>query len=473
MDVFSGLNLRRVAREMQASRECRRFGQQCNRLIGHAGLGLPGGAANAYSKRMNLPDPDAALRRSLARHRAFATSLLVLMAALMVLGYTLPDNDWTGLLRDASKAGLIGGLADWFAVTALFRHPLGIPIPHTAILPAQKERLGAALGRFVATNVFTEDDVGKLLDSLDVPALLGRLVGDKLAARPAAEALAGMLPQLLASIEDGRARRLIARILPRLVSGPAAGALVARALAGLVEGGRHQEVFSFILGQLKDLLTSREAVMRDAIKERVREQGGRLVGWAVGATVARRVLNAVNVELERVGPDGSELRDAFDEWVRREIDRLETDPARAAELSAALKRVVAHDTVRAWAWDIWARLRQALEEDAKRPQGRTIAVLEGAFANLGAMLASDPASRARINLAASSMVIRLLPLAQSEIAGFIGRVIGNWDAATITEKLELRVGKDLQFIRVNGTIVGFAAGAAIYAVLKFLLHRTP
>jgi uncharacterized membrane-anchored protein YjiN (DUF445 family) len=406
-------------------------------------------------------DPDAGLRASLARHRLFATGLLVLMAGLAVLGYALKLDFWSVLLRDAAKAGFIGGVADWFAVTALFRHPLGLPIPHTAILPAQKERLGNALGRFVANHVFTEADIRKFLGNLDSPAILRRFLTDQEATRPVAEALAAMLPKLLASIEDGRARRLLARLLPRLIGGKAAGVVVARALAGLVEGGRHQEVFSFILGQLKETLQAREEVLREAIKERVREQGGRLVGWAIGATVAKRVLSAVNTELERVSPDSSEMRDAFDEWVRNEISRLETDPDRAAELGRAMQGVLAHDTVKAWAWDVWARMRRALEADAVLPHGRSVAVIEAALANLGEVLGKDEAAQARVHAAVDRLVLSLLPQAQAEGAKFIGRVVGAWDGATITDKLELRVGKDLQYIRVNGTIVGFLLGAAI------------
>jgi uncharacterized membrane-anchored protein YjiN (DUF445 family) len=411
-------------------------------------------------------DPDAALRTSLNRHRAFATLLLALMAALSVTGYLLPLTLWTGLLRDAGKAGFIGGVADWFAVTALFRHPLGLPIPHTAILPAQKERLGASLGRFVANHVFTEADVRKFCANLDSATILQKFLSDPQSARPAAQALAGMMPKLLESIEDGRARRLLARLLPRLVGGKAAGVVVARALAGLVEGGRHQEVFSFVLTQLKETLAAREDILRDAIKERVREQGGKLVGWAIGATIAKRVLSAVNAELDRIGPDSSEMRDAFDEWARREIAKLETDPARAAELGTAMRGVLAHDTVKAWAWDVWARMRRALEADALKPNGRSVAVIEGALASLSETLSHDPAAQARVNNAVQGMIIRILPTAQSEIAGFIGRVIGQWDAATITEKFELRVGKDLQYIRMNGTLVGCFLGAVIYLITR-------
>jgi uncharacterized membrane-anchored protein YjiN (DUF445 family) len=415
---------------------------------------------------MTAPDPDAEARRTLRRHRAFATALLVLMAALTLGSYALPPGWPTDLLQAAAKAGFVGGIADWFAVTALFRHPLGIPIPHTAIIPNQKQRLGAALGRFVATHVFTAQEVAGVLARLDVPGILHRFLADPASARPTAVALAGMLPRIIATVEDGRARRLVARIVPRLLGGPGAGQLVARALHSLVEGGRHQEVFGFILGQLRTLLASKEETLRTAIEERVREQGGRLVGWALGASIARRVLGTVNAELDKMSPDGSELRAAFDEWVRREIAMLEEDPARAAELGATIRRLVAHETVQAWLWDVWARLRIALETDAARPNGRTVVAIEGALANVGAMLEADPAARARVHGAVEAAVASLLPAAQTRLADFIGKVVANWDTGTIVQRLELSVGKDLQYVRVNGTLVGFLIGGLLYWMLR-------
>jgi uncharacterized membrane-anchored protein YjiN (DUF445 family) len=415
---------------------------------------------------MAQPDPDAEARRALARHRAFATSLLVLMAALTLGSYALPEGWASDLLQASAKAGFVGGIADWFAVTALFRHPLGIPIPHTAIIPHQKERLGAALGRFVATHVFTGQEVAGVLARLDLPGILHRFLADPQSARPAAVALAGMLPQLLSTVEDGRARRLVARIVPRILGGPGAGRVVARALHSLVEGGRHQEVFGFVLGQLRTLLASKEDTLRIAIEERVREQGGRLVGWALGASVARRVLATVNAEMDKMSPDGSELRAAFDEWVRREITRLEEDPARAAELGAAIRRVVAHETVQAWLWDVWARLRLALEADAGRPSGRTAAYIEGALANLGVMLEADPAARERVHAAVEAVVLSVLPTAQMRLSDFIAKVVAGWDTETIVERLELRIGKDLQYVRVNGTLVGFLVGGLLYLALR-------
>jgi uncharacterized membrane-anchored protein YjiN (DUF445 family) len=415
---------------------------------------------------MTQIDPDAADRRELARHRAFATFLLSLMGAITLGCYALPPGWGTDLLQAAAKAGFVGGIADWFAVTALFRHPLGIPIPHTAIIPHQKERLGRALGRFVANHVITANEVSVLLGRLDVPGILARYLSDPAAARPAAAALASLLPRILATVEDGRARRVAGRIIPRVLGGAGAGIVVARAMRGLVEGGRHQEVFGFILEQLKTMLAAQEETLRHAIEERVREQGGRLVGWALGASIARRVLSVVTAEMDKMSPDGSELRAAFDVWMRREITRMEEDPARAAEIGAAIRKVVAHETVQAWIWDVWSRLRLALESDAGRPNGRTVAYLEGALGNLGVMLASDPGTRARVETAVAGVTAELMPAARESLSNFIAQVVGGWDAKTITDRLELRVGKDLQYVRMNGTLVGFLVGGVLYAVLR-------
>ena len=414
------------------------------------------------------PDPDAAARRTLRNHRAFATFLLVVMAALTVGAYALPPGYWTYLLQASAKAGLVGGLADWFAVTALFRHPLGIPIPHTAIIPREKARLGLALGRFVSRHVVNKDEVTRLMGRFDVGGFVRQILTDPEVVTPMARSLAAMLPRILASVEDGRARRTLARMVPRLAGSPEASRVVARALRTLVEGGRHQDLLSFILDKLRDGLLSRDEQLRRFIEEKVKDQGGLLVGWALGATIAERVLTAVNIELSQMGPSSQELRDAFDEWVRREIDRMDSDPKRAAEIGHALQRALTHETVQRWAGDVWSRLRAALEADAANPDGRTIALMEGAIRNLGDMLATDEASRARLQRTAERLVAGLLPAAQAQIADFIAGVVASWDTDTITERLELRVGRDLQYVRMNGTLVGFLAGGVLFAALHAL-----
>ncbi|SDB08555.1 DUF445 domain-containing protein [Belnapia rosea] len=416
-------------------------------------------------------DPEAPLRQALARHRAIATGLLIGMAGLLVAAYWLPPGYWTDMLQAAAKAGVVGGIADWFAVTALFRRPLGLPIPHTAIIPRQKERLGQGLGRFVANHVFTEAEVRRVLGRLDVAGILRSVMADPAAARPAAEALAASLPRLLASIEDGRARRLLGRLLPRMAGGPGGARILARALRALVAGGRHNEVFDLAIGQLRLVLASKEDQLRGAIEQRVRAEGGALVGWLAGAAVARRILTTVNAELARMEPSDSDLRAAFEVWLRGEIDKLETDPERAAAVGRALRQAVAHPTVAAWIEDIWGRLKAALITDAGNPQGRTVALLEGAFANAGSLLEQDPAARARLNRAAEGLIATILPSARTQLAGFIAQVVAGWDTTQVTEKIELRVGRDLQYVRMNGTLVGFLVGGVLFALLTAIFGR--
>jgi uncharacterized membrane-anchored protein YjiN (DUF445 family) len=411
------------------------------------------------------------MRRALRRHRALATGMLVGMGGLTAAAYQMEPGYWTDLLAASAKAGLVGGIADWFAVTALFRRPLGLPIPHTAIVPRQQERLGRGLGAFVANHVFTEAEVRRVLERLDLAAILHRFMAAPEASRPAARALAGMLPRVLATLADGRARRLISRLVPRLAGGPGASLVVARALRALVEGGRHQEVFDLAVRELKHLLAAKEDQLRGAIAERVRAEGGALVGWLAGATVAKRILAAVNAELDKVEPSDSELRAAFEAWVRQEIDRLETDPERIAAVGRAVRAALATPAVAAWLGDAWTRLRLAMEADAANPEGRTVAVIEGAFRNAGALLAEDPAARWRLNRAAEGVLVALLPTAREQLSEFIAGVVKSWDTRTVVEKLELRVGRDLQYVRMNGTLVGFLVGGALFALIHALAGR--
>ena len=422
-----------------------------------------------------LPDPEAPLRRALARHRAVATGLLVAMAALLFGSYAIPPGTlpeyWLNLLQASAKAGVVGGIADWFAVTALFRHPLGLPIPHTAIIPRQKERLGQGLGRFVANHVFTEAEVRRVLGRLDLAGIFRSVMADPAAARPAAEAMAATLPRLLESLEDGRAKRLLGKLLPRMAGGPGGARILARALRALVAGGKHHEVFDLAIAQLRVILGSKEEQLRTAIESRVRAEGGALVGWLAGAAVARRILSTVNAELAKMEPSDSDLRAAFEVWVREEIDRLENDPERAAAVGRALRQAVSHPTVAAWIDDIWGRLKAALVADAANPQGRTVALLENAFANAGSLLQQDPAARAKLNHAVEGLLATMLPAARVQLSGFIAQVVAGWDTRQVTEKIELRVGRDLQYVRMNGTLVGFLVGGALFALLTALFGR--
>ncbi|MFT9323434.1 MAG: DUF445 domain-containing protein, partial [Acetobacter sp.] len=225
-------------------------------------------------------EADIAARQTLRRYQNAATGLLVAMGGMTALGYAAPAAGWVKdgffleMFRAGARAGVVGGVADWFAVVALFRHPLGLPIPHTAILPAQKDRLARALGRFVASQVFTAREVERVLARVDVPGFIANLLEDPATQDAVVGAMARSMPQLLDRLEDGRASNAIGRIMPGLLGGSDLSPVIAKALRSLVDDDRHQEVLSYFLSQLKDGLKAKEGALRAMIEDRVREQGG-------------------------------------------------------------------------------------------------------------------------------------------------------------------------------------------------------
>lgn len=187
------------------------------------------------------------------------------------------------------------------------------------------------------------------------------------------------MPQMLDRLEDGRASGAIGKVFPRLLGGSNLAPIVAKALRSLVDDDRHQEVLSYLLGQIKDGLQAKEGALRTMIEDRVREQGGRILGWAIGGSIATRVLMAASKELERVDPQNSTLREGFTTWVRGQIDRIETDPERGKEISQAVLGVLSHESVVVWWADIWQRFRRLVEADVEDPNGRIASIVEEAL----------------------------------------------------------------------------------------------
>ncbi|AOX17093.1 DUF445 domain-containing protein [Kozakia baliensis] len=413
-------------------------------------------------------DAIAALRTA----RRIASGLLLGMGGVMLLAtglpawHYVPDSTALEMLRSGARAGVVGGIADWFAVTALFRHPLGLPIPHTAILPRQQKRLGQGLGRFISTQFFTEQDVIRALQSVDVPSMLADALRQPETLAAVTRTIRRTVPSLLDRLEDGRASAAINRALPVLLKGETTAPIMARALRAMVDSELHQEVLSFILDRTKRAVQKREPALRAFIEERVREQGGRVVGWAIGASVAGRVLSALYVELDRVDPRNSELREGFTQWVRQEIDRLETDPARRASLGRGVVDVLGHESLKAWSGELWQKLRSLAEADLEHDDGWSASVIEASLLHLADQMKYEEALRDRITRGISVSVIRVLPSLREKLSGFIASVMGRWDASVLSTKLEQRVGRDLQYIRINGTIVGFLVGAGLDAVLR-------
>lgn len=397
------------------------------------------------------------------------TSVLAVVSRLSIWQKLFGPSLWLEMLRAGSQAGVVGGMADWFAVTALFRHPLGLPIPHTAILPQRKAQLGEALGRFMVEHFLTEDEMLRLLDQANVPVVLANLLKKEETELCVLEHLRGLAPAILERIGDGRGGSFLVTLFPTLMKRDDVTALVIRGLRAMVDGDLHQEVFSFFLAQFKELVSQKEDDLHRFVEKRVREQGGRLIGWAIGASVATQVLTALKAELSRVDPMDSDIRYGFTRWVRRKLQELDEDSQNAHQLMDGIASFFAHDSVKEWSGGLWRRLCLMVEEDSQKDDGLSMQALSTAYQQLVDMLSQRGELAIQLDQALRQAIMQALPQMQQNVAGMIARVVGRWDAESLSTRLEAGIGKDLAYIRVNGTVVGFVIGAILEGLLAYFV----
>jgi uncharacterized membrane-anchored protein YjiN (DUF445 family) len=393
---------------------------------------------------------------------------LFLAAAAVFLACVLLGSDagaWVGYVRATAEASMVGALADWFAVTALFRHPLRLPIPHTAIIPRKKDQIGASLGTFVQENFLTRAVVEEKLTTIDVP---GR-VGAFLAAPGRAERLAGDASALLHSLahllRDEDLQPAVAALVDRKLHGTPAAPAVARTLELVVEGDRHQEVLSAALHGLARFLEDNRVVFRAQL-------GDASPAWVpdwVDDRVFDRVFAGLQTFLEEVGADPRhELRRAYDARLRAYVHALRTDPATAARVEELKKELLEHPAVRTWSGSLWTNLKDAVLTAAADPDSALRTRVTGLIREGARMLQFDATVRELVQRHAHTAAGHLVERFAGDVADLVGSTVERWDTEETSRRIELQVGRDLQWIRVNGTVVGGLAGLVIYTVAQLL-----
>jgi uncharacterized membrane-anchored protein YjiN (DUF445 family) len=410
---------------------------------------------------------DSQRGRDLARMKRLATGLFALAAAVF-LACVLFGRDagaWVGYVRATAEASMVGALADWFAVTALFRHPLGLPIPHTAIIPRKKDQIGASLGTFVQENFLTRAVVEEKLGTIDVPGRLGGF----LAAPGRAERLAGdaaaVFTALTELLRDDDLEPAVAGLVDRKLHATPAAPIVARALELVVDGDRHQEVLSAALRGLARFLEDNRLVFRAQL-------GDASPAWVpdwVDDRVFDRVFAGLQRFLDEVGADPRhELRRAYDTRLRAYVHALRTDPSTAARMEELKKELLEHPAVRAWSGSLWTNAKNAALAAAADPDSELRARLTGFILDGSRLLRTDPTVRELVQRHTHSMAGYLVERFSADIADLVGSTVARWDTEETSNRIELQVGRDLQWIRVNGTVVGGLAGLVIYTVAQLL-----
>ena len=412
---------------------------------------------------LQLTEADEGRRRGLRRMRTLAVSLLLLAAA--VYGLTYGDTGWRGYVNAAAEAAMVGAIADWFAVTALFRHPLGLPIPHTAIIPKRKESLGESLQEFVAENFLREEVIRERIESAEVSRRVGEwLLADDHAQRVVTEA-SRVLSDGLSYVKESDVAAIIEHALfPRLAEEPLSPA-VGQLLAEVLNDRAHDGVVDLVLDELGSWLASHEHEVSALIEERAPDWTPEWLDKRVSKWLHKQVVRWID---EIATDPHHTARRALDTWLTDLSRDLENNPATMQRFEALKARVLTQPRVIDTSIKLWDALRRALigslGDESSLLRSRVLEEIE----SWGRRLIEDEALASRLDARLSDVAAYAVKTYGNEVATIISATVNRWDGKETAERIELHVGKDLQFIRINGTVVGGLAGLTIHAVSHLL-----
>jgi uncharacterized membrane-anchored protein YjiN (DUF445 family) len=412
------------------------------------------------------PITDEAVRQErLDQMKRRATALLVVAAIVFVVALMLERRSaspfWWGALRYTAEAAVVGGLADWFAVTALFRHPLGIPIPHTAIVATRKDRVGRSLGGFVQRHFLAREVIETRLRSFGAAERLAEWLADPAHARTIARQAAAGLAQGARLVPEADAERMIGDTIARHVGKIPVAPALGRLLDSLIAHDRHQRLLSEALR----LGTRALDENRLAIRERIGEETPWWLPGSVDEKIARKVLAGIEraaVEIER--DPAHPVRVRFDTALRDFVARLDTSPETAQQVEAWKNEVLTTEGAKRLSATLWQNGVAALERVADTSGGDSegLVAMEQAIVALATRVRDDAVLLAQIEAGIVDVVTAMVDRHQAEVGDLIASTVASWDARETSRRVELAIGRDLQYIRINGTLVGGLAGLVLY-----------
>lgn len=400
----------------------------------------------------------------LASMKARAAGLLVLAAVVFVLTLVFKGRyPWLEWVQAVSEASLVGGLADWFAVTALFKHPLGIPIPHTAIIPARKDRVGQVLGAFVQRNFLNRQVVEVRLRDARLGERLARWLSSPANSRLIASHAARGLVSAAESLRDDDVQSMIDAALADRIRRTRVAPIVGKALSVITAGNRHQE----LLDEAIRLAARAVGENEDVIRKRIEAESPWWVPGAIDDKIFKKVVSGIERTLSEIRDQSDHpLRIRFDAALRRFIDDLHNSPEVMARAEQLKEELLGADAVRHFSSSIWRDTKQALVRRAERADDKDVDTIANGLASLGKAILDDPALLERVDGWLRNGVLALVERYQSEVGDLIAYTVRGWDPTATSRRIELAIGRDLQFIRINGTLVGGLVGLILYAITR-------
>jgi uncharacterized membrane-anchored protein YjiN (DUF445 family) len=384
-----------------------------------------------------------------------------MFAVFVIVTVVGSDRGALAYVRAAVEGSLVGGLADWFAVVAIFRHPLGLPIPHTAVIVQRKDQFGAALGGFVQENFLSSDTVTERLRSSGQVARTADWLSVRENAETVARHAATLVVGVADAIRDEDVHRLIEEEISRGIDRVPLAPLAARAVRAMTANQRHQELLDSVLRGLERFLNEN----RDALQARYARESPWWLPKVVDQRIFDRILDGVHDLLRDINADPNhEIRSQLDKWVEALADNLENAPE-YRERGEQLKRdLLGHAELRKWTSSLWDEVKATLRSQAADPESGLRRRLADMLMGLGRRLHDDPALADKVEQLVESGISYVAEHFHDDVVDLVSGTISRWDAAETSGKLEVLLGRDLQFIRINGTVVGGLAGLVIFTV---------
>jgi len=409
------------------------------------------------------PRPDDLARAAqLDAMKRRATGLLALAAAIFVAArFFEPQYPWLGYVRATAEASVVGGLADWFAVTALFRHPLGLPIPHTAIIGRQKDRIGRIIGNFVQHHFLAREAVSAKLRGMSIARRAAEWLAEPANAQRIAAQLASGVAKTLEALPDEKIKELIQQGAKDRIHATRVAPVLGKTLALVVAGDRHQE----LLNEAIRLSAQAVEANRELIRKRIKESSPWWVPGIVDEKIYHRILGAIEQLLHDVSDDPAHpLRASFDHKLRELVDRLQHSPETGARAEALKDEWLSDPAIEELSNWVWDTTRRAVAGYATRSEVDGPGPLARATAAFGTTLLNDEKLLGDIEEFGINILVDTIEKHRHEVADLIAQTVARWDPEETSRRLELAVGRDLQYVRINGTLVGGLVGLLIYVV---------
>lgn len=408
---------------------------------------------------------DFARAAELRRVKALATAVLVACLVILVAAKMLePRHAAFGFVAAFAEAAAIGGLADWYAVVALFRHPLGLPIPHTAIISSNQQRIADKLGEFVERNFLDAAPVEAKLRQIDFASFVAEWLADDKRSAELARFAVRLLPDALAAAEQSGVRTLLVRQIMARLRALDLAPVVAGTLQMFVRDGRHRALLDDLLQAIHAWINEPAALA--AIRGKIRDELPTILKfYRADAFVMKKVAASATAFFEDVRNDPDHpFRGEFDRLILSFVAKLETDPDYAGRIDELKRELLARPEIGRLAQSLWSGVRDFVDRNASGESNLLQKQLAGAFAEVGRQLASDESMRAEINQGMVAVLRSFIAEQKGGVAVFIADQVKAWDMRQLIELIELNIGRDLQYIRFNGTLIGGLAGLALHTV---------